>query len=126
MTTLVKEWLSPGVSVEEAERFLAEAEADGRRIDLATAEFSTHYRAHNDPYGIYGNLPDEEIYGTSFPTTFVRDPVNGVELEVWVGDLPEEMLEAAQSRERELDRARGIIWGDEKLGLWSPKEGTSR
>ena len=104
------------------ERLLAEAAADGRRVDLATAEFLMHYRAHGDPYGIYGRLPDEEIYGTAFPTTFVRDPANGVEQYVWIGDLPEGMLEAARSKMRELDRARGVIWGDEKLGLWPPKD----
>jgi hypothetical protein len=78
-----------GASTEEVveiREWLEIRRQEGQNIDPETAEFTFWWTQVLDPYGVYGNLPEEcDCVGRSY---FACAP--GSKMWVWFGDLPEE------------------------------------
>jgi hypothetical protein len=82
--------------------FLAIRKEAGCKIDPETAEVLWNYAQTLDPYGVYGELPEE--YRQVGREYFARPP--GSDIWVWFGDLP--------------DATRDRLWEKHKANLAFP------
>jgi hypothetical protein len=89
----------------EVQAFLAARKAEGLKIDPATAEVTWKYALTLDPYGIYGDMPEEcRQVGREY---FARAP--GSDIWVKFGDLPKETRDVLwKAYERELAFPAGL------------------
>ena len=94
------------------EEWLAIRKEAGKTIDPATAEVMWSYELTLDPYGVYGDLPDEcWQVGREY---FARSP--GSDILVWFGDLPEQTRnELRKKHHNELAFPAGLPFLDGRL-----------